>query len=65
MSDIEPLAYSVADAAKALSISRARLYQLMDDGTIASVALGRRRLVRREAIVDLLDRLETPKPEAV
>lgn len=55
---VERLALSPADAATALGISRARLYQLLDDGTLASVKLGRRRLIRREALVDLLDRLE-------
>lgn len=52
------LAYSPAEAAQTLGISRARLYQLLDDGTIPSLKLGRRRLVRHEALVDLLDRLE-------
>jgi len=52
------LAYSPAEAAQALGISRARLYQLLDDGTIPSVKLGRRRLIRRDALVELLDRLE-------
>jgi len=53
-----PLAYSPADAAQVLGISRARLYQLIDDGTVPSVKLGRRRLIRHEALVDLLNRLE-------
>lgn len=55
---VEPLAYSPAEAANALGVSRARLYQLLDDGTIPSVKLGRRRLIRRQALVDLLERLE-------
>lgn len=52
------LAYSPAEAARALGISRARLYQLIDDGTIPSIKLGRRRLIRAEALRDLLERLE-------
>jgi excisionase family DNA binding protein len=40
------LAYSPAEAAQALGISRAKLYLLLDDGTIPSVKLGRRRLIR-------------------
>lgn len=53
-----PLAYSPAEAASALGISRARLYELLTDGTIPSVKLGRRRLVRHEALTTLLDSLE-------
>ena len=52
------LSYSPAEAAEVLGISRSRLYQLLDDGTIASLKLGRRRLVRHEALVALLERLE-------
>lgn len=55
---VNRLAYSPAEAAHALGISRARLYQLLDDGTIPSIHLGRRRLIRHEALVELLDRLE-------
>jgi excisionase family DNA binding protein len=56
--DIRPLAYGPADAAKVLGVSRARVYELMNDGTIPSLKLGARRLIRHEAIVELLDRLE-------
>jgi excisionase family DNA binding protein len=56
--DIRPLAYGPADAAKVLVVSRARVYELMNDGTIPSLKLGARRLIRHEAIADLLDRLE-------
>jgi excisionase family DNA binding protein len=55
---VERLAYSPAEAAQALGISRGKLYQLLDDGTLASVKLDRRRLIRTEAIVALLDSLE-------
>lgn len=54
---IDRLAYSPAEAAQALGISRAKLYQLLDDGTLESVKLDRRRLIRPAAIVALLDRL--------
>lgn len=55
---IERLAYSPAEAAKALGISRANLYGLIADGSLASFVLGRRRLIRPAALRDLLDRLE-------
>lgn len=54
----EPLAYSPAGAADALGISRAHLYNLMQAGLIPSVKLGRRRLIRREVLVGLLDSAE-------
>lgn len=52
------LAYGPREAAEMLGISRARLYELLEDGTVQSVKLGRRRLIRHEALVALLDRLE-------
>ena len=55
---VDRLAYSPAEAAQVLGISRARLYQLLDDGTIPSLKLGRRRLIRRDALVELLHNLE-------
>lgn len=55
---VERLAYSPAEAAAEIGISRAKLYQLLDDGTIPSLKLGRRRLIRREALVNLLAELE-------
>lgn len=56
---IDRLTYSPAEAAAAIGISRARLYQLLNDGTIPSLKLGSRRLIRREALAALLDRLES------
>ncbi len=53
-----PLAYSPAEAAELLGISRAKLYQLLDDGTVPSLKLGRRRLIRAEALSATLERLE-------
>lgn len=55
---VNRLAYSPAEAAHLIGISRARLYQLLDDGTIPSCKIGRRRLIRHQALLDLLDRLE-------
>ena len=58
-SRVDRLTFSPAEAAAAIGISRARLYQLLDDGTIPSLKLGRRRLIRREALTALLESLET------
>ncbi len=52
--DARPIAYRPAEAARMLCISRSRLYELMADGTIPSARLGGTRLIRREALEDLL-----------
>lgn len=47
----ERLLYSVDQAADALGgMSRSRLYGLLADGTLASVRLGRRRLIPADAL---------------
>ena len=45
-----------AEAADALGISRSRLYQLIKDGEIPSVAIGRSRRIRPEALAAWVDR---------
>jgi excisionase family DNA binding protein len=64
----ERLAYPPCEAASLLGVSRARLYQLIDDRDgapeIPSLKIGRSRRVRHEAIVAYLDRCETPKDAA-
>jgi excisionase family DNA binding protein len=57
-STLEPLAYTVKDAARVLGVSRGMLYELMATGELPSTKLGSRRLIRREAIVSLLERHE-------
>jgi excisionase family DNA binding protein len=41
---------SIAEAAKALGIGRSKTYQLIEDGSLSTVTIGRRRLVRIESI---------------
>lgn len=55
---IERLAVSPSEAAQALGISRAKLYQLLADGTIPSARLGSRRLIRCSALASVLEKLE-------
>ena len=55
-SAVEPLAYTVKDAASALGVSRGLLYQLIASGELPAIKLGSRRLIPREAIVALLQR---------
>ena len=57
-STLEPLAYTVKDAAIVLGISRGMLDKLMAAGELPSTKLGSRRLIRREAMVSLLEKHE-------
>ena len=43
---IERLALSINEAARALSVSRTRLYELVGAGEIKSFTIGRRRLIQ-------------------
>jgi excisionase family DNA binding protein len=61
---INRLAYKPADAARELGISRARLYELLKSGEIPAVKLGRRTLIRREALVSYLDSLDGWEPRS-
>ena len=42
---MEPLLVSIADAAKALSIGRTSVYELINSGALETRKMGRRRLV--------------------
>lgn len=54
-----PLFVSAKEAARLLSLSRSRIYQLMDDGTITSHRLGRRRVIPADALANLAAELRT------
>ncbi len=60
----EKLAYSPAEAADLVSVSRAHFYSLMGRGEIPSLVLGRSRRIRREALLSYLARLEAEGPVA-
>ena len=47
---MEPLALSINDAAKALSLGRTSIYAMIGDGRLEAFKLGRRTLVRMESI---------------
>lgn len=53
----EKLAYSTAEAVKALSISRSKLFKHLRSGRIAHVKDGSLTLIRREALIGYLDSL--------
>ncbi|SEN10044.1 hypothetical protein SAMN02800694_2771 [Luteibacter sp. UNCMF331Sha3.1] len=42
---LPPLAHSVGDAARRIGVSRAYLFQLMADGMVKRIKLGRRTLI--------------------
>jgi excisionase family DNA binding protein len=52
---IDRLAVSPAEAAEALSITRAHLYHLMERGELPSVKLGRSRRIRVSDLKALLE----------
>jgi excisionase family DNA binding protein len=53
----EPLLLSPEEAASALGVSRSRIFDLIREGELQSVKLGRTRRVPRAALNDLVDRL--------
>ncbi len=61
----EKLLLSVDLEAQRLSIGRSLMYKLVMQGEIASVKVGRRRLVSRDAILQFVSRLEAEQAEEV
>jgi excisionase family DNA binding protein len=53
-----PLAYTVRAASNVTGISRSRLYELMASGQLPYTQLGNRRLIRRDALLSLLEKHE-------
>jgi excisionase family DNA binding protein len=47
---MEPLALSVNDTAKALSLGRTSIYAMIADGRLDAFKLGRRTLIRTDSI---------------
>jgi excisionase family DNA binding protein len=41
---------SIPDAAKALGLGRSKLYELIGEGRLETVTIGRRRLVRTDSV---------------
>lgn len=52
---MEPLAASINDTAKALSLGRTSIYVLIRDGKLEAFKLGRRTLIRVDSIRRLLE----------
>lgn len=52
---MERIYISIREACSALRVSRSTIYRLMDGGHLQAVKIGRRRLIRREAIAALVE----------
>lgn len=52
---MERIYISIREAGSALGVSRSTIYRLMDGGHLQAVNIGRRRLIRREAIAALVE----------
>lgn len=50
--------YSIDDAASWLAIGKTKVEELVRDGVIETVKIGRRRLVPAEALTDYVERLK-------
>ena len=61
--EVDRFLLSIDQGAQALSIGRSLMYKLVMQGAIASVKVGRRRLVTRDAILAFIRRLETEQAE--
>ena len=55
---MEPIATSVNDAAKALSLGRTSIYALIKEGKLETVKLGRRTLIKTASIRRLIGEAE-------
>lgn len=52
------ISYGIDDACRLLGISRVMLYRLLGTGEIASIKVGRRRLITRRALEQFIARQE-------
>jgi excisionase family DNA binding protein len=52
---MERLAYSINDAAKALSLGRTSIYVMIAEGRLEAFKLGRRTLIKAESIRRLVE----------
>jgi excisionase family DNA binding protein len=53
---VDPLLLSVRDAARALGIGRTSLYRMISEGSVLTVRLGGRRLVRLDSLREVVER---------
>jgi excisionase family DNA binding protein len=53
---VEPLTVSVAGARNALGIGTTKIYELINEGQLKTVKLGRRTLIRTDSIYALVEK---------
>lgn len=61
---MEPLLMPVDQASKALGVGRTTMYELIGQGDIPTVKIGRRRLVPAAALREYVDRISDLSPVA-
>ena len=54
---MEQLLLPIKEVERVLSIRKSKIYELIADGTLETVTIGRRRLVPRTALVEFVARL--------
>lgn len=52
---MEPIALSINDTAKALSLGRTSIYALIREGRLEAIKLGRRTLIKAESLRRLVE----------
>ncbi|WP_237245986.1 helix-turn-helix domain-containing protein [Sphingopyxis witflariensis] len=52
---MDPVLCSIADAARVLGIGRTKAYELIDDGSLVTITIGTRRLVKVDSIKRLAE----------
>jgi len=60
MSELQKLAYSIADAVKVTGVGRSRLYELIKSGDIPTRKCGARTLIRHQDLQAFIDALPNP-----
>ena len=60
----KPLLCSVLECARLLGIGRSRTYELMNEGELTSVKLGKRRLITTASIETFANSLATIQPQS-
>jgi excisionase family DNA binding protein len=56
----QPLLVTVEEAARLLRIGRTTMFELIGNGEIKSIRLGRRRLIARKSLESFIDELSLP-----